>query len=195
MKVKRFISIEKLNTKMRSLKVLMIVIIVFLFLIGCKAEQKLNKVKNRNLIDFKNKKYAFSFSFPADWDEVTKDLPDRWAIMNKNKDTILFTVNKAQFKNLLTLGKIQALRDLYPGNANKIEQEKVDEINKMVKLATFNDKTWYTYAIKFSDKKVDSIISGTLCGENEINFVLVSSFNSFEKNKIIYSDMLNSFKC
>ena len=65
----------------------------------------------------------------------------------------------------------------------------------MVKLASFNGKTWYTYAIKFSDKNVDSIVSGTLCDDNEINLVMVSSFDSYEKNKIIYSDMLTSFKC
>ena len=65
----------------------------------------------------------------------------------------------------------------------------------MVKLAAFNDATWYTYAINFSDKNVNSIVSGTLCNDNEINLVLVSDFGTFDKSKVIYSDMLNSFEC
>ena len=122
-------------------------------------------------------------------------MPDRWAIVN-NKDIILFTVNKANIKNLLALGKIQAIRDLYPEAADsKIEQEKVDDVNKMVRLTNLNNKTWYTYAIKFSDKNVDSIVSGTLCGDNEIDLVMVSSFDSYGKNEAIYSEMLASFKC
>jgi hypothetical protein len=175
---------------------LLIVVVMLLFLVSCTNQQKHNEIEeNRDLADFKSEKYGFSFSFPGNWEEVTKDLPDRWAIVN-NKDTILFTVNKAQIKNLLALGKIQAIRDLYSeASTDKIEQEKVDEVNKMVKLATFNNKTWYTYAIKFSDKNVDSIVSGTLCNDNEINLVMVSSFDTYEKNEIIYSEMLNSFIC
>jgi hypothetical protein len=181
---------------MRFLKAIMVGMML-LFLVGCSGQQKLNGVKkNKNLVNFNNEKYGFSFSFPSDWDEATKDLPDRWAIMNKNKDIILFTVNKAQFKNLLALGKIQALRDLYPNEkANKIEQNDIDKINSIVKLRSFNNKTWYTYAIKFSDGGVNSIISGTLCDDNEINLVMVSNPNSFKINTLIYTDMLNSFKC
>lgn len=180
---------------MRFLNLLLLSIFM-LFLIGCIVpKEPTEAAENKNLVNFKSEKYGFSFSFPSSWKEVTKDLPDRWAIVN-NKDTVILTVNKAQIKNLLALGKIQAIRDIYPEAGNdKIEQKKVDEVNSILKLATFNDATWYTYAIKFSDKNVNSIVSGTLCNDNEINLVMVSDFDTFDKSKAIYSDMLNSFEC
>src|SRR3989338_5456176 len=140
-----------------------ILVIMLLFLVSCTGQESNEIREDQTWVDFKSEKYSFSFSFPGSWNEITGDLPDRWAIVN-NGDTILFTVNKAQIEDLLVLGKIQALRDIYPEAAgNKIKQEKVDEVNNMVKLAVFNNKTWYTYAIKFQDKDVDSIVSGTLC--------------------------------
>ena len=59
---------------------------------------------------------------------------------------------------------LQAMRDLNPeGDA---DQSRIDEIKTMVGLREFNGREWYTYAIKFSDKNVNSIVSGTLCGDN-----------------------------
>ena len=180
---------------MRFLNFLILVILI-LFLVSCTGRVKSDNLKeNENWVNFKNERYGFSFSFPQSWTEVTKDLPDKWAILD-NEDTIIFTVNKADSDNLMVLGKIQAIRDLYPNNnTKKIEQEKVDEVNKIVNLKLFNNKNWYTYAIEFSGKNVNSIVSGTLCGEYEINLVMVSSFDSYEKNKIVYGGVLDSFKC
>ena len=144
---------------------------------------------------FKSEEYGLSFSFPEGWDEVTKDLPERWAIMH-NDDVILFTVNTADTKDLMELGKRQAIRDLYSEeNSEEVSQEKIDEVDNILKLDSFNDREWYTYALKFSGKNINSIVSGTLCGENEINLVMVSSLDSYEKNMAIYNDMLNSFEC
>ncbi|MBU1870544.1 hypothetical protein KKF17_00225, partial [Patescibacteria group bacterium] len=186
--------VENNSLIMGFIKILMIGM-VLLFLAGCNPQKSDDFNEIKNLDNFKSKEFGFSFSFPSSWNEVARDLPERWAIIN-NEDTILFTVNKAQIKNLAAMGKIQALRDLYPETSdNKIEQEKIDEVNSMVKLASFNNKTWYTYAIKFPDKNVNSIVSGTLCGDNKINLVMVSSFDTFDENEIAYSSMLNSFEC
>lgn len=166
----------------------LILFIMLIFLAGCKGE-------DTNPGEFVSEKYGFSFLFPKNWNEVTKDLPDKWAILN-GQDTILFTVNEAQVKDLLNLGKLQAFRDLYLENdINMLEQERVDEINDVVKLKSFNNKDWYTYAIEFPSENVNSIVSGALCGEYEVNIVMVSSFNSYEENKVIYNDILDSFEC
>lgn len=144
---------------------------------------------------FTSEEYGFSFDFPGGWEEITKDLPNRWAILN-GKNTILFTTNKATTQNLMALGKIQALRDLYPpASENKLSQEDLDRINEMVIIETFSGREWYTYGVRFSDKSIDSIISGTLCSGNEINLVLVSEYDAFESNKELYLAILNSFKC
>ena len=167
-------------------------------LVGCKQKQELNSetAGKTDLLNFKNEKYGFSFSYTSGLEGVSRDLPEKWALLDKNKNIILFVVNKAQTKNLLSLGRTQALKDLY--NGNNISDLKIDVAKKIiqtVKLDSFNNRTWYTYGIKFSDKKVDTLISGTLCKDNEIMLVMVSDYSSFEKNREIYTKMLNTFEC
>jgi hypothetical protein len=172
--------------KMRYLRIIALAIIL-IFIAGCGGKA--------NIADFKSKDFGFSFSFPKDWDENKKDLPNNWAILH-NEDVILLTVNKAESENLLALGIAQALRDLYSGKKiDEISQESLDQIKGMVTLKSFNDKEWYTYALNFPEKNVNSIVSGTICDGNEVNIVLVSAYSTYEENKLIYSSMLESFKC
>ena len=169
-----------------------------LVLAGCKQKQEFNaeSTVKTEVLHFKNEKYGFSFSYPSGFEEVTKDLPDRWALLDKNKNTILFIVNKARTRNLLSLGRSQALRDLYDDNKiSDIKQDAAKKIFETVKLDTFNNRTWYTYGIKFSDKNVDSLVSGTLFKDNEIMLVIVNDFLSFDKNKEAYTKMLSTFEC
>ena len=56
-------------------------------------------------------------------------------------------------------------------------------------------KTWYTYAISFPNKKVRSIVSGTICNENGISIILVSKEENYEFKKIEYLNLIESFKC
>ena len=173
------------------------VTIALILALGCKKEQTFNtEISENDYFQFKSDKYGFSFSFPKGWEEVNRDLPDRWALLDKDKTTILFIVNKPQSKDLLASGRSQAVKDLY--NDDKISDLKETDLKKVieiVKLESFNNKTWYTYGIKFADKNVDSLVSGTLCEDNEVMFVLVSDYLSFDKNKDLYIKMLNTFEC
>lgn len=174
-----------------------IVTVILILILGCKKEQPINTEIVENVsLQFKSDKYGFSFSYPQGFEEIRRDLPDRWALLDKDKNTILFIVNKAQLKDLLALGRSQAVKDLY--NDDKISNLKETDLKKVieiVKLGSFNNKTWYTYGIKFADKNVDSFVSGTLCEDNEVIFVLVSDYLSFDKNKDLYIKMLNTFEC
>jgi hypothetical protein len=145
---------------------------------------------------FISQEYGFSFSHPTGWREVTQDLPNKWAIVDENSDAILFTVNNAQVNNLALLGTFQAIRDVYQvENYTGLSQEKMDVISKIVKMQTFGSQEFYTYAIDFRDKGIQSIVSGTLCGTKEITLVLVSKEDTAALKMQLYTDLLNSFKC
>ena len=171
---------------------------ILILFVSCKQEQEFNTetIGKTDFLQFASKKYDFSFSYPYGWGEITRDLPDKWALMDKNKNTILFIVNRAQGNDLLALGRSQALRDLYnENNISNLKRDDVKKIFEIVKLEYFNNQSWYTYGIKFSDKNVNSLVSGTLCEDNEITLVLVNDFLSFDKNKEAYSKILNTFEC
>lgn len=162
---------------------------------SCKPTAKTTAADKQATSKFVSEKYGFSFSYPVGMEEVRKDLPNKWALADKDKNTILFTINKAKTNNLMALGRVQALRDLYKDNSTGENVEKVKEIFNIVKLDSFNNQTWYTYGIKFSDKKVNSLISGTVCLDNEITMVMVSNYDSFEDLRQKYMLILNSFGC
>jgi hypothetical protein len=170
-------------------KKVIIIILVLLLIVGCSKKHETKKNENDEYSIYQNKKYGFSFSYPVSWEEVKNDEPNRWAILDKQRNVILVVVNNATSSDLLKLGKAQAIKDYYP---RKIDEKKINDI---VKLRYFNSKKWYTYAIKFSDKNIDSIVSGTLCNGKEINLVLVTNNMDYDKNKEIYIAILNSFKC
>ncbi len=141
---------------------------------------------------FQSTEYGFSFTYPNGWDEVTRDLPDKWALV-KASDTLLFTVANATLADLLALGKIQALQDIQ--GDSPLTQQQITMVEQVVGIAKFNERDWYTYAIDFSDKNVDTIVSGTICGNREVMLVLVSNKNNYEINRELYTSMLNSFSC
>jgi len=176
-------------------KAALLVLIVFLLaLASCKSGN--NPESDNNMKLFKNEKYGFSFKYPAEWEEVTRDLPDKWAILDKDKNTILFTVAESRQKNLTILGRYYALKDLYDENqVIRLSVADLEKIYRIVKINEFSGKEWYTYGIKFSEKNVDSLISGTVCNETEITLVVISNPEKYESYKILYEDMLNSFSC
>jgi len=169
---------------------------VLLFLVSCTTNPpELVELSTSSWSQFENKEFGFKFKYPSNWNEVTKDLPNNWAI-TKNKDTILFTTNKISTDNLLKAGKIAAIRDLNPGiSVVKLSQNELNQIDDMVAIIQFGNLSWYTYAIKYSEQDINSIVSGVNCGNKEVNLVLVSGFDLFENNKIIYNEVLNSFQC
>ena len=158
---------------------------------GCKKAE----TKTPQTLNFVNEKYGFSFSYPSGWEEVTRDLPDKWAILDKNKNTILFVVNEAKVKDIRSLAMSQALRDLHNGSIATLKQEEINTVMENVKFASFNNNTWYTYGMKFSDKGVESLVSGILCGDKEIVFVLVNDELTFNLRQGMYLGILESFKC
>ena len=165
-------------------------IVVFAILGGCAAEQPSDKST------FSSPEYSFSFFYPSDWKEVTQDLPNKWAIVDENSDAILFTVNSAQVDNIALLGNFQAIRDLYQvENYTGLSPDKMDAISKIVKIEQFNGREFYTYAIDFKDKGVQSLISGTLCNGKEVTIVLVTQAETAAEKTMVYSDLLNSFTC
>jgi len=176
-------------------KAALLVLIVFLLaLASCKSGN--NPESDNNMKLFKNEKYGFSFKYPAEWEEVTRDLPDKWAILDKDKNTILFTVAESRQKNLTILGRYYALKDLYDENqVIRLSVSDLEKIYRIVKINEFSGKDWYTYGIKFSEKNVDSLISGTVCNETEITLVVISNPEKYESYKILYEDMLKSFSC
>ncbi|MEK6946651.1 MAG: hypothetical protein AABX32_03505 [Nanoarchaeota archaeon] len=145
---------------------------------------------------FRSENYGFSFEYPSGMEEITKDLPDRWALLDNRKNTILFMVSKPKVKDTLAAGRLQALRDFYnDDNISNLKEEDVKKVFSVVKLENFNNETWYTYGINFNDKNADSLVSGILCDDNEIILVVVSESSHFEQNKLTYINLLNSFKC
>jgi hypothetical protein len=172
----------------------MLIIFMVLFLFGC--SQKPLEVQNKDT-QFINEEYGVSFSYPSDWKESKEGMPDKWAIVNDKKDTIIFVAGPAKSQDLLVLGRSLALKDLYGENIDPaaIKKEDLLSIAQIVRLDSLNNRTWYNYGIKFQDKGVDSFISGTICNESEITMVLVS--NSFDevKNQETYKKMLETFKC
>ncbi|MBS3130863.1 hypothetical protein J4212_00365 [Candidatus Woesearchaeota archaeon] len=139
---------------------------------------------------FKSEEYGFTFSYPADWEQITKDLPNNWAI-RKSDNLVIFTVNPTNGKPLNELGVEQALSDFSGSNEGTSE----DEAAKSVGVRKFGQEEWYTYAIKFAGEGIDSFVSGTVCGDSHIVVVLVTSPEAEPANLAMYTSMLNSFKC
>ena len=173
--------------------------ICFSFIIlstSCAKTQQVEPYAKPRFLQFINEKYGFSFFYPSEWTETTRDLPDKWALVDSKKNTILFIVNTPIITNLSILGQIHALEDIFPKNVNpRVIQEEANKIGNIVKLVSYNNLTLYTYAIKFSDKNVNSIVAGTLCNDKEIMLVLVAETESFEEKKKVYSNILETFKC
>ena len=128
-------------------------LLIVVFLAGCKelqtSEPNLtidSNVKNEsNITKFISDKYGFSFVYPADWEQVARDLPERWAMVDADKNTILFIVNKARSDDLMQLGRSQALRDLYDEyDISNVKQEDLVSVIKIVKLEEFSNLQWYT---------------------------------------------------
>ena len=178
-------------------KIIFLAMVTCLIVLASCSKQTANSpANNNNMKKFKNGKYGFSFQYPAEWEEVTRDLPDKWAILDSEKNTIIFTIAPSQQKNLTVLGRYYALRDLYDqSQVVRLSVQDLEKIYRIVKINNFNGKEWYTYGIKFSEKNVDSLISGTICNETEITMVMVSNPVKYDANKAIYEDMLNSFSC
>lgn len=171
--------------------------VFLLFLVGCTSQQieKETSPPPKKVI-FTSDTFSFSFEYPSNWVERSEDLPNNWAILDETKNTILFTVNKAQYDNVALLGRIQALRDYHPGkDGDSLAQEDVDIINQVVKQQTFNGESWYTYAIDFTQKQVTTIVSGMVCGGNEVTVVLVTQKEFFENNQEVYIGLLETFSC
>ncbi|HLG23421.1 MAG TPA: hypothetical protein VI564_00660 [Candidatus Nanoarchaeia archaeon] len=180
----------------KNTKFFLPVFIVFLIisLAGCKKPDAVPK--KPEILHFQSGKYGFSFDYPSEFEEVTRDLPDKWALIDGNKNTMLFVVNKAEIKDIRSLAMSQALRDLHNGSGiSQLKKEDIEQVMQNVKFTSFNNNTWYTYGMKFSDKDVESLISGILCGDEEIVFVLVNDAVTFDIRQQIYSKMLESFKC
>ena len=191
---KRFIRDCNKWLEMKFAKVLVLAFIA-LFLIACKPQATVDPSPDK-LNKFESKEYGFSFSYPSGWNVVDRDLPQRWALVDESKNTILFIVNEASTNDLLSLGRLQALSDMYPDETmESIEEEKLNQVFALVRLEKFNGKEWYTYGLKFFDKEIDSLISGTVCGNNHVLLVLVSGSEQIEQNREIYLNMLNSFEC
>ena len=145
---------------------------------------------------FKSPEYGFSFDYSEEWSAVEKDLPDKWAITDANDNTIIFIVSQPSERDLMAVGISQALNDVYPEKSPEdISQNELQQIYDMVKLQTFNEKEWFTYGVNFAKLKTQSLISGTLCGNNEILMVLVTEQQSYDALKLQYNKILESFKC
>ncbi len=144
---------------------------------------------------FKNEKYGFSFSYAPGWDEVTRDLPDKWAIIDENKNTLLFVVNAPKTSNVLELGQIRALSDFFNDEQiSKLTKEEIGQVVGIVQLEKFNERSWYTYGIKSNKYLSNSLVSGTICGQYDVMVVLTgTSIN--ESSKDAYLKILNSFAC
>lgn len=175
-------------------------VIVF-FLMGCASPQAIQVSTEQNplsqeQIAFTNDEFSFAFEYPSNWVERSQELPNNWAILDEEKNTILFTVNEAKYDSVALLGRVQALRDYHPGKeGDALTQEDLDVVNNVVKIQEFKGVPWYTYAIDFSQKGVTSIVSGVICGDNEVTIVLVTAKEFFERNQEVYVGMLNSFSC
>lgn len=169
------------------------VLAVLVFLAGCTQVEKKPAAQE---LAFKSDKYGFSFNYPSGWRESNADLPDRWALLGKDNSTILLLVSKPRSSDLVTLGRSQAIRDLYDKEKmSSLKEEDIKKVFEIVKIENFNGIQWYSYGMKFSDKNIDSLVSGTICKGNEIMMVVVSTPKSFDMNREIYMGMLGSFKC
>lgn len=166
--------------------------------LGCNImqNQSAGSTDSKKMLKFRSDAYNFSFDYPFGWEETARDLPSKWAIVDKDKDTILFIVNPVQINDLMILGRSQALRDLHPnGEVSKLTKSELQKIVDIVKFEQFSNRTWYTYGMEFSSKNVDSFVSGTICHNNEIMLVLVSNIKEYSNNKELYENILKSFQC
>ncbi len=179
----------------------MLVMAFMLFISGCTSAPP--AIVDSSFVEplkkFTSTAYGFSFSYPSDWAENTRDLPDRWAIIEKSQNPeniMLFIVSPQTNESLLVAGRMQALRDLHPDGefANLTGAQALSIINT-VQLQQFSESMWYTYGVKFDQKNVESIVSGTFCNGKEIIIVVVSDTVSFEQNKQEYIALLSSFHC
>lgn len=156
--------------------------ILFIFVIGCQS--------GNQMTEFRNSEFKFQLAYPSQWEENRDSLPDKWAIMNSEKDVILVIAEKNKDnKTLEEIAIIDSISDL------NINQDNLDLLNKAVKIIRINDKEWFNYAVDYNSKQLKAIISGTLCKDSKIIIVLVSNNSQIDKNKKIYQEVITSFTC
>jgi hypothetical protein len=142
----------------------------------------------KTLEEYKNDEYGFSFMRPAAFKEASHET-DRFALLDKEKNAILFITNTQPIsKDILTLGETQAASDL-PGDLEE------SDISKQVSIMNIHQRNWFTYAIDFPGEDIKSIVSGTLCNNNEVIVVLVTKNQFYEENQRQYLAILSTFEC
>ncbi len=159
-------------------------LLILFFLAGCQ-----NKEPKMDLATYESEKYGISFSYPSSFERVEEG-PNNFALLDKDKNAILIIVEEnPSTQNLVDLGKDEAYKDMFPKITDR------ENIYEHVKIMAINKREWYNYAIDFPSEDTKSIISGTLCGKNQVSIVLVTKNDAYEKNELIYTIILNSFKC
>ena len=167
-------------------------VLLVLFLVSCSG--KTGTISDKNSRAFQSREFGFSFSYPAGFNAIEKDLPNNWAATDSNKNTIIFIVSSAGNSSLYDLGLSHAIKDVYEDSSHEIDLAKVNEIAKILSIQNFNGREWFTYGLKSGS--VNSLVSGTICKGKEvlIAFVMMDP-NNLDSGKLVYHDLLDSFSC
>jgi hypothetical protein len=159
-------------------------------LAGCSTGNVVVDMNGSNISAYENPAFGFSVEYPSFWNGSSPKLQDRWGIYDEKKNAILFIGTPNVYGNTLEdLGIAQMEQDLLPAMESK------DKLRDLLRIIDVNNRSWYTYAIEYKDRAMESIVSGTLCGGNEVNIVMVSSNEDFNTTKDIYVGIMSSFAC
>lgn len=187
-------------------------VLMILFAFGCSNALKMQneeKSKQAEVVQdgddsrFVSEAYGFSFDVPDEWKKVTHDLPNHYAVQHPeySENVIIMVVDDAPGNDespefLYGRGLRQVVGDMYgdvePETLNK---DQVNDASRQLSLKSVHNIDWYTYGMRFEENQVNTIISGTICDEKEVLFVLVSDETNLLDNQIVYGTMLDSFSC
>ena len=169
--------------------VLVIFSLICLLLLSCIKQPGSSEVNKIPAVLYKNTEYNYAFFYPQNWN-VTKDIdPRKWAITDKSNNAIVMIVKQNISFDLVQLGQVEAKNDYLP---NVISD---NEVANIVKIMKSDHAQFFTYALRFDQKGLDTIVSGTVCNGNEIEFILVANNDDFEQKKFTYLQLVNSFNC
>ena len=192
----KFISFNKNMALMRIFNFLVLLVIAAAVMACSNSSPKPQDITGQAAegVSLFTSQYGLSFKYPDSWAPSDRDLPDRWSARDNKNNTLIMLISNANGKDLQTLGKEQVVQDLFP-TPESVTPERIKQAHGILHMQPFGKQSWFTYGVKFSEKGVNSLVSGTLCGNNEILMVLVSDLETFEFNKKKYIDVRTSFKC
>ncbi|MBS3110445.1 hypothetical protein J4227_08000 [Candidatus Woesearchaeota archaeon] len=163
---------------------------LLLFASACKNKPVEPIEQDAGFRTYHNEIKGFSVSYPARWDDTTEKQPDRWALVDQNKNAVLFFAMAIPLES--SVPKLM-MEEMATDLGTDIPD--ISELDGYLTYNELNNHSWYSYGLKRRDNLLETLSAGTQCGNNMVNIRLVSRPEDINLTKQEYTGIIQSFEC